>query len=120
MSRITVVIPAYNGVRRYLAKALDSVLAQTHREVDVIVVDDASEDDTADLVRRYSVRYVRHPVNRGQAAARNEGARHASTDFLAFLDQDDLWEPTFLEETHAALIRNPEAAIVHTDGYQVS
>jgi glycosyltransferase involved in cell wall biosynthesis len=120
MSRISVVIPAYNGVSRYLADAIHSVLAQSHRAVEVIVVDDASEDDTSGLVHQYPVRYVRHAVNRGQAAARNEGARHAAGEFLAFLDQDDLWEPTFLEEACAVILQNPDAAIVHTDGYQVS
>ncbi|HEX3204507.1 MAG TPA: glycosyltransferase [Nitrospiraceae bacterium] len=120
MPHVTVVIPAYNGVRRYLAEAIQSVLAQSHRDVEIIVVDDASTDDTSGLVGKYPVRCVRHVVNRGQAAARNEGARHAGSELLAFLDQDDLWEPTFLEETCAAIMQNPDAAMVHADGYQVS
>ncbi|MFM7841874.1 MAG: glycosyltransferase, partial [Nitrospira sp.] len=58
--------------------------------------------------------------NGGQAAARNSGAHLATGEFLAFLDQDDLWEPTFLKETLAVLQAHPKAALVHCDGYQVS
>ena len=121
MPTISAIIPAYNGVSRYLDQAIGSVLAQTHRDLELIVVDDASADDTARLVLRFpQVRYFRRAENGGQAAARNDGARLAKGEFLAFLDQDDLWEPTFLEETLAAATARPDAALVHTDGYQVN
>src|SRR4051794_7242196 len=99
MPLITAIIPSYNGVSRYLDQAIESVLAQTHREFELIVVDDASSDGTGQLVQGYpQARYIRRPVNGGQAAARNEGASEAKGQFLAFLDQDDVWKPTFLEE----------------------
>ncbi len=121
MPRISVVIPAYNGVSRYLEQAIRSVLAQTVKDFELIVVDDASTDDTARLVLRFpSARYYKRPTNGGQAVARNDGARLAKGEFLAFLDQDDLWEPTFLEETSAVLNAHPETALVHCDGYQVN
>ena len=122
MSLITATIPAYNGVSRYLAKAIKSALAQSlAHEMELIVVDDASTDATEHLVRQHTnVRYVRRTQNGGQAAARNDGARLAKTEFLAFLDQDDLWEPTFLEETLALLSKHPDAAVVHADGHQVN
>lgn len=121
MPRISAIIPAYNGVTRYLSQAIDSVLAQTYRDRELIVVDDASSDDTGRLVLRFpQARYFRRADNGGQAAARNDGARLASGEFLAFLDQDDLWEPTFLEEALASLEQAPEAAVVHADGYQVN
>jgi glycosyltransferase involved in cell wall biosynthesis len=122
MPLITTTIPAYNGVSRYLEQAMTSALSQSLvQEMELIVVDDASTDGTEQLVRRYpNVRYVRRTQNGGQAAARNDGARLAKSEFLTFLDQDDLWEPTFLEETLAVLSKHPDAAVVHADGFQVS
>jgi glycosyltransferase involved in cell wall biosynthesis len=121
MPTISAIIPAFNGVTRYLEQAIQSVLAQTCRDIELIVVDDASTDDTTRLVLRHAqARYFRRPENGGQVAARNDGARLAKGEYLAFLDQDDLWAPSLLEETLAALQANPEAAAVHCDGYQVS
>jgi glycosyltransferase involved in cell wall biosynthesis len=121
MPLVSAIIPAYNGASRYLDQAIASILAQTHRDFELIVVDDASTDDTARLVLRFpQVRYLRQADNRGQSATRNEGARLAQGTFLAFLDQDDLWESSFLEETVPALRAAPDAAVVHCDGYQVN
>jgi len=121
MPTVSAIIPAFNGVSRYLEQAMGSVLAQTFHDVELIVVDDASTDDTGRLVLGFQqARYVRRAENGGQAAARNDGARLARGEYLAFLDQDDLWEPTFLEETLATLRTNPNAAVVHCDGYQVN
>jgi glycosyltransferase involved in cell wall biosynthesis len=118
---VSVVIPAYNGVSRYLEQAILSVLGQTVHDFELIVVDDASTDGTAKLVQRFSeARFLRRAHNGGQAAARNDGARLATGSYLAFLDQDDLWEPTFLQETLAVLVKAPDAAVVHCDGHQVS
>jgi glycosyltransferase involved in cell wall biosynthesis len=119
MATVSAIIPAYNGVSRYLEQAIRSVLGQTYRDLELIVVDDASTDDTARLVLRYPrARYCRRATNGGQAAARNDGARLAQGEYLAFLDQDDLWEPTFLELTVPRLKAAPDAALVHCDGYQ--
>lgn len=118
---ITAIIPAYNGVSRYLEQAIRSVLAQRYQAGELIIVDDASTDDTAHLVGQFpKVRYVRRAVNGGQAAARNEGARLAEGEFLAFLDQDDLWEPTFLQEMMAEALARPDAAVIHADGFQIN
>ncbi len=121
MPLVTAIIPAYNGVSRYLEQAIQSVLAQTYRDVELIVVDDASTDETARLVLRYpQARYVRRAVNGGQAVARNDGARLAKGGYLAFLDQDDLWKPTIIEETVRIMEDHPQVAVVHCDGYQVN
>lgn len=121
MPTVSVIIPAYNGVSRYLEQAIGSVLAQTYREFELIVVDDASTDETARLVSRYpQTRYFRRAENGGSAVARNDGARLARGEYLALLDQDDLWEPSLLEETVAVLRAEPDAAVVHCDGYQVN
>jgi glycosyltransferase involved in cell wall biosynthesis len=121
MTTISVIIPAFNGVSRFLEQAIGSALGQTCRDRELIVVDDASTDETGRLALRFSeVRYVRRAQNGGQAAARNDGARLAQGEFLAFLDQDDLWEPSLLEEALTILGANPDAALVHCDGYQVN
>jgi glycosyltransferase involved in cell wall biosynthesis len=120
MPRISAIIPAYNGVSRFLDQAIRSVLAQTYGDRELIVVDDASTDDTSRLVLRFpQARYFRRGQNGGQAAARNDGADLATGEFLAFLDQDDLWEPTFLAEALAGLDADSRAALIHADGYQV-
>jgi glycosyltransferase involved in cell wall biosynthesis len=121
MPLVSAIIPAYNGASRYLEEAIRSILAQTFQDCELIVVDDASTDDTPRLVLRFpQARYFRRADNGGQAAARNDGARLAQGQLVAFLDQDDLWEPTLLEETVPLLLASPDAAVVHCDGYQVS
>lgn len=90
---MSVVIPTYNRADR-LSRAIDSVLDQTFGNFEIIVVDDDSTDDTADVVRRYDddqIRFVRHDRNRGGSAARNTGIEAATGDFVAFLDDDDAW-----------------------------
>lgn len=120
MPLISVVIPTYNGATRFLREAIHSVMTQTVQDLELIVVDDASEEETGAVVPDHPrIRYYRRSTNGGQAVARNDGARLATGSFLAFLDQDDLWEATFLEETLAVLQKNQDAALVHTDGYQV-
>jgi glycosyltransferase involved in cell wall biosynthesis len=90
---VSCVVPCFNG-ERYLAEAIDSILAQTHQPLDIIVVDDGSTDGSAAVVRRYgaAVRY-HHQENRGPGAACNRGVELASGAFVAFLEQDDLWLP---------------------------
>ena len=112
---ISIIIPTYNRAQR-LAKAVDSVLAQSHRNIELIVVDDGSDDNTADLMRNYhdDVVYLRQE-NRGPAAARNRGIERASYDILAFLDSDDWFAERKLEIQLAAMVRNPSYLISHTN-----
>ena len=98
---VSVVIPTRNRAQR-LAVAVRSALAQTVHDLEVVVVDDASDDDTADVVSSLEqedprVRYVRAAARGGAPRARNLGAEHASADVLAFLDDDCVWEPDKLE-----------------------
>lgn len=88
---VSVILPVYNG-ENFIREAVESVLAQTYRTIELIVVDDGSRDGTADAVRRYhgQARYFYQP-NAGAAAARNAGVQKARADFLAFIDADDLW-----------------------------
>ncbi len=101
----SVVMVCYNG-RSYIGEALASVEAQTHRPLEVLVVDDGSTDGTPDLVagRRWKipVRLIRFPRNRGPAQARRRGVRAARGPWIAFLDADDVWRPHKLEKQMAA------------------
>src|SRR4051794_13518457 len=102
---ITVVIPMYNASPTIL-RALDSIVAQTQQPTRIVVANDCSTDDSAEVVRRAdlpNVLLVQTDRNGGIAVARNRGAREAQTEWLAFLDADDWWEPTFLERTSAAI-----------------
>ena len=89
--RVTGIIPVYNG-RDKVARAIESALAQTYRLHEIIVVDDGSTDDTAEIVAKFPVKYVCQN-NAGPAAARNNGASVATGDWFAFLDHDDVWRP---------------------------
>lgn len=88
---VSVIIPVYNG-EKYLAEAIESVLAQAHRPIEIIVVDDGSSDHSADVARSFpeTVRYY-YQNNSGSAAARNKGVQEARGSLLAFVDADDLW-----------------------------
>jgi glycosyltransferase involved in cell wall biosynthesis len=101
---ISVVVPAYD-VAAYLPACLDSLLAQTHDHLEVIVVDDGSTDASGAIADEYAARDPRvrvvHTANRGLGAARNEGLRHVTGDYLAFADSDDLVPPT----AYAAMVR---------------
>src|SRR5262245_26303833 len=115
---VSVVIPSYN--RAYcITKSVDSALGQTHTNVEVLIVDDGSKDNTAEVVEKAygsepRVRYLRQE-NQGVAAARNYGLREARGDFIALLDSDDLWLPWKLEAQLRCLAKLPEAGMVWTD-----
>jgi GT2 family glycosyltransferase len=115
---VSVIVPTFN--RAYcITRAIDSALAQTHRNIEVLVVDDGSTDDTrAVIANRYAddsrVRYVYQP-NRGVASARNTGIGEVSGEFAALLDSDDFWYPWKLEMQLAVLLALPEAGMVWTD-----
>lgn len=112
--RISVVMPTYNRVQT-LPRALDSILNQSLPAVEVIVVDDGSQDGTEELIRqRYPrVRYLRQP-NSGVSCARNSGIAAAEGDWIALLDSDDAWLPGKLAAQHAALREAPNVRLCHT------
>ena len=105
---VSCIVPVFNG-ERYLAEALDSILAQTYRPLEVIVVDDGSTDGTAHIVAGYGaeVSYI-HQANAGPAAARNRGLDAARGEFIAFLDADDLWHKEKLARQMAHFDARPE------------
>ena len=114
---ISVVIPTYNQAD-YLATALNSVLAQTYRGYEIVIVDDGSTDETAHIVRNFvmarprQISYVRQP-NCGLAAARNAGIRAAKGHWVALLDSDDIWLPDFLETMLRLLHEHPQTDVFY-------
>ena len=115
---VSVVITTYNQAR-YIGATIASVLAQTYRDLEIIVVDDGSTDRTeAELgSHRSRVNYIRQR-NRGVAAARNVGIRHATGRLLAFLDGDDLWEPDKIRRQREVADAHPGSGLIVTDGVE--
>lgn len=116
--RFSVVVPAYNATRT-IGATIGSILRQTRSDLELLVVDDGSRDGTPELVRQLGatdarVRLIEQP-NKGTAGARNTGIKESEADLVAFLDNDDMWMPRYLEAMDAALERAPEAGFAYTD-----
>ena len=104
---VSVIIPVFNG-ELYLREALESVFGQDHKPYEVIVVDDGSTDKTADVIDDFKdVQYVRQS-NQGVAVARNTALEMARGEFIAFLDQDDVWAPNKLAVQVQYFLDHPE------------
>jgi glycosyltransferase involved in cell wall biosynthesis len=120
-SLISCIVPVFNG-ERYLTEALDSILAQTYRPLEIIVADDGSTDATAAVVASYGaeVRYL-FQANAGPAAARNLGLNTAQGAFVAFLDHDDLWHPEKLTRQVARFQARPdlELCVTHVQNFWI-
>jgi glycosyltransferase involved in cell wall biosynthesis len=113
MSTVSVIIPAFNQ-GHFLADAVESVLNQTYPDVEVIVVDDGSTDETAVVAQSFTdprVSYI-YQENRGLSGARNSGIRHAAGEYLSYLDSDDLFLPEKLELLVGELERRPDLGFV--------
>ena len=112
---VTVIIPTYNSAH-FLRESLESVLNQTFKDYEVLVVDDGSQDNTRELLgHNYPmVRYI-HQEHSGPATARNAGIKHAAGEFVAFLDADDIWLPTKLEKQIQHFRQNPPTACIFTE-----
>ena len=112
---VSVIIPTYNR-RAMVREAIESVLAQSVREFELIVIDDGSTDGTAEeLARLGDAIRVERIEHRGPAAARNRGVEMARAPLIAFLDSDDLWAPNKLERQLAFMRANPGCAISQTN-----
>ena len=111
--KISVIIPTYNQAI-YLGAAIQSVLAQTYSDYEVIVIDDGSNDDTETVIKQFGtlVHYFRQE-NQGLAGARNTGIRRARGSLIAMLDSDDLWLPKFLEKMMGLVTQHPEAVVYY-------
>jgi glycosyltransferase involved in cell wall biosynthesis len=112
--KISVIIPAYNRVTT-LARAIDSVLAQSYKVDEIIVVDDGSNDATSEVAKVYEEVSLLRQNNMGVATARNNGVMMASNEWIAFLDSDDTWHPKKLAFQVAFHKKNPSSLVSYTD-----
>src|SRR5216684_1001036 len=115
MPQVSAIIAVYNGAAT-VAQAIDSVLAQSFGDLDVIVVNDGSTDGTPGVLRNYGdrIRVVDQP-NCGVAAARNAGVRASRGEYIAFLDSDDAWAPTKIARAVAALEEAPQCVLAFSN-----
>lgn len=112
--KASVIVRAFNSAQ-YIGEALNSILAQTRQDYDLIIVDDGSNDETADIVASYCdsrIRYVRLPVHCGPSVAMNIGIASSESDYIAILDSDDISLPDRLERQCYFLDQNPHIDIV--------
>lgn len=116
--RFSVVIPLYNKAP-YVAKAIQSVLSQTFTDYELVIVDDGSKDNSAEIAEKVIAGYANCRLikqeNAGVSMARNNGVAASQGDYLCFLDADDWWEPTLLEEMSKLIEEFPEAGIYGTN-----
>jgi glycosyltransferase involved in cell wall biosynthesis len=121
--KISVVIPVHNG-EQYLAQAIESVLAQTHRDLELLVIDDGSTDGSRAIMEHYARGDARIRIlsqaNRGVSAAGNRGFEEARGEWVARLDADDLFLPDKLERQIAFIRQHPDVRIVGTLGYFIN
>lgn len=120
MVAISVVLPTYNR-EKTLTRSIDSVLEQTFQDFELIVVDDASTDDTTTVIDQYDdsrIQFVSHEENRGGSAARNTGIDRAEGEYIAFLDSDDEWKPSKLQRQIERLESSSDEWIAAYCGYR--
>lgn len=116
---VTVIIPVYN-TENFIISCLESVLNQTYKNFEVIVIDDGSTDSTLAVLNDYQCRYkipnlrIVHQINSGPSAARNIGIQLAKGEYIAFLDSDDIWKSNKLEKQIKAFNKNPDTVIIGT------
>lgn len=115
MQKVSVIIPLYN-TEAFIGKTVQSVLDQTYPNFEVLIVNDQSSDRSIEICQQFQDERIQilHQPNRGPSAARNLGIRHATGDFVAFLDSDDLWRPDKLEKQVAHLNQRPTVGISFT------
>lgn len=98
---VSIIMPSYNTAK-YICESIESVMSQTYKNWELIIVDDCSTDDTDSIVAHYlsdkRINYIKNEKNSGAAVSRNRALREAKGRWIAFLDSDDLWMPDKLEE----------------------
>ena len=118
-TKFTIIVASYN-YRRYIGQTLDSILAQTYKDFEVLVVDDCSQDDSVSLIKEYCqkdarVKLIENDKNLGLVRTLKKAVSLAQNPWLAFCESDDYWTPDYLAEKAAYIKAHPETAIVVND-----
>lgn len=120
--KVSVVVPTYNRAH-LISRAIQSVLNQTYQDLEIIVVDDCSEDNTEEIIKNFKdnrLRCIRHHKNKGASAARNTGIKASRGEYIAFQDSDDEWFPDKLEQQINIInISPPEVGVVYCGFYKI-
>tara|TARA_B110001450_G_C17635187_1_gene486878 strand:+ start:204 stop:1139 length:936 start_codon:yes stop_codon:yes gene_type:complete len=112
----SIIIPLYNK-EDFIKNTLNSVLKQSFKKFEVIIVDDASTDLSLNIIEEFTdkrIKIIKHQQNRGLSASRNTGIKNSKTDYLAFLDADDLWKPDYLNKIKSLITKYPKAHLFAT------
>lgn len=115
MEKVSVIIPTYNRCEK-LKKSMDSVLQQTYQNIELIIVDDGSTDNTQEMIESIKderIKYIKLPQNMGASNARNEGVRCANSEIIAFQDSDDVWKKDKLEKQMQYWAEHPEYSMIY-------
>lgn len=118
MPKVSVIVPTHQH-GHFVGEAIKSVLAQSYKDYEIIVVDDGSTDNTAEVLAAFEnkIKIVTHPKSKGVAAARNSGIQLSHGELLAFLDADDVWTPDKLEKQVPLFDTNKGVGLVYSDIY---
>lgn len=121
MSLFSVIIPLYNK-ENYVEKAINSILNQTYNNFEIIIIDDCSTDLSYEIAKKNvseKIRLIKHDKNKGLSASRNTGIVNSKAEYITFLDADDVWKPTYLEEIKSLIDSFPEAKLFATNYEEV-
>lgn len=116
---VSVIMPCYNG-ERYLVRTIESVLAQSYKNYHIVAGNDGSTDNTADILKNYAdkITILHHPDhgNHGQAATYNLCLKHVHSEYIAFIDNDDLWHPDKLQKMVNVIDSLPAVGLIYSNG----
>ena len=113
MPFFTVIIPLYNK-ENFVENTIKSIVSQTFYDYEILIINDCSTDKSVEKILPFlnnTIRLIEHSENKGLSATRNTGIKNATSNYITFLDADDLWKPTFLETIHQLIKNFPEAKI---------
>jgi glycosyltransferase involved in cell wall biosynthesis len=119
-SKVSIVMPTYNG-SKYIRQSIDSCLNQTYQNIELVIVDDCSKDETPDIIKSYNdprIRYIRNETNQRLPRSLNIGFKHAQGDYLTWTSDDNYFAPTAIEEMHNRL-KEKQGDFVYCDLYNV-
>lgn len=117
MAFFSIIIPLYNK-EKYVENTIKSVLDQSFQDFEIIVIEDCSTDNSKKLVETIvsnRIKIIQHQKNKGLSASRNTGIQNSNSDYIAFLDADDLWKPNYLEKLYSLIINFPSASLFATN-----